>query len=114
MLGNQVIVLLGSDPALLDQTLANLKTSKGGLQQSKLLAGFEKRADKNRSAEMHGSAQAFLGLLATQWNLPAKLFRDPPALTSFAVSFEADRLQMDLWVPTRELRTMVHTIYKGN
>ncbi len=111
VVGDQVVVLMGSDVALLDQTIANLKAGKDGLAGSKLFAGFDKRADKNRTAEMHGSAQAFLGLLASEWKLPAKLFRDPPALTSFAISFEADRLQIDLWVPTRELRTMVHAVY---
>ena len=113
VVGNQVVVLVGSDANVLDQTIANVKAGKGGLGESNLLAGFEKRADKNRSAEMHGSAQAFLGLLATQWKLPAKLFRDPPELTSFAVSFETDRLHVDLWVPTRELRTMAHAVYPG-
>jgi hypothetical protein len=108
--GNQVIVLVGSDADLLDQTIANVKADKGGLYENKLLAGFEKRADKDRSAEMHGSAQAFLGLVATTWKLPARLFRGTPELTSFAISFEADRLHLDLWVPTRELRTMVHAI----
>jgi hypothetical protein len=107
VVGDQVVVLMGSDVALLDQTVASLKAGKGGLIDGKLFAGFDQRADKNRTAEMHGSAQAFLGLLATEWKLPAKLFRDPPALTSFAISFETDRLHLDLWVPTRELRTMV-------
>jgi hypothetical protein len=63
---------------------------------------------------MHGSAQAFLGMMATQWKLPAKLFRDPPELTSLAVAIEKDRLSLDLLVPTRELRAMVHTIFPQN
>jgi hypothetical protein len=111
VVGNQVVVLLGSDAALLDQTIANVKAGKGGLQETKLLAGFEKRADKNRTAEMHGSAQAFLGFVATDWKLPPRFFREAPELTSFAISFETDRLQIDLWVPTRELRTMVHAVF---
>jgi hypothetical protein len=111
LVGDQLIVFMGSDVAMLDQTIANLKAGKNGLDGSKLFAGFDKRADKSRTVEMHGSAQGFLGLLASEWKLPAKLFRDPPMLTSFAISFETDRLLIDLWVPTRELRTMVHAVY---
>src|SRR5204863_238973 len=79
VVGNQVAVLLGSDVTQFDRTLANLKDGKGGLGEGKMLAAFEKRADRERTAEMHGSAQAFLGLLATEGKLPAKLSRGPPA-----------------------------------
>ncbi|MBI3822091.1 MAG: hypothetical protein HY289_05350 [Planctomycetes bacterium] len=113
VVGNQVIVAAGSDVAFLDQTIANLKNGKPGLDASKALAGFEKGADKGRAIEMHGSAQGFLGLLAKEWKLPQKLFRDPPELTSFSIGFESDRLHLDLWVPTRELRTMVQAVMPG-
>ena len=93
--------------------LAEQISGKGGLADGKAFAGFQKRADKNRTAEMHGSAQGFLGLLATEWKLPMKLFRDPAEMTSLAISFEDDRMMMDLWVPTRELRTMVHAVLPG-
>lgn len=108
--GDQVVVLLGSDAALFDKTVANLKTGKAGLADAKVLNGFDKRADKDRTAEMHGSAQAFLGLLYSHWKLSPKLFRDSAELTSFAISFEPDRLQVDLWVPSRELRVMLHAV----
>jgi hypothetical protein len=108
--GNQVVVLLGSDVSVFERTLANVKAGKPGLAEGKVLAGFERRADKGRTAEMHGSAQAFLGLLAAEWKLPAKLFKDPPQLTSFAVSIGKDRVDLDLWVPTAELRVMVQAI----
>lgn len=114
VVGEQVVVLIGSATEHLDATLANLKTGKGGLAQGKLLTGFDRRADRARTAEMHGSAQAFLGMVASTWNLPETLFRDPPELTSFATSFEEDRLHLDLWVPTRELRVMLHAIFPGS
>lgn len=112
--GNQIVIFAGSDAKFLDDTLANLKASKPGLADAKMFAGFEKGADRTRALEMHGSAQGFLGLLATEWKLPAKLFREPAQMTSFAIGFESDRLHLDLWVPVRELRTMVHTVLPGN
>lgn len=110
VVGQQLVVQFGSDVALFDETLANVKAARDGLASGKLLASYERQAEKQRTLEMHGSAQGFLGLLSEQWKLPAKLFRTPPELSSFAASIDSDRLTLDIWLPARELRVMVHAM----
>ncbi|MCI0638328.1 MAG: hypothetical protein L0Y72_13745 [Gemmataceae bacterium] len=98
--GNQVAVLLGSDVDLLDATLANLRSGKPGLAESPNLGPFAKKSAHH--VQLHVSLDALAGLI-TPRNTPIK----PGRLTSFGLSFEEDRVQMNLWAPREELRALL-------
>jgi hypothetical protein len=101
---DKVVVLLGSDVGLFDRALANLKDGKPGLAESKALAGFNRQASPARRVEFHVAVQTILGLTAPPGDgrAPAP-GRD---LTSFALAISPDGLQLDIWVPTSEIRVI--------
>ena len=104
--GKQVVVLFGSDTALLDTALSNLKDGKPGLAGGKALAGFGKQADAARKLELHGSATAMRSLLRGE-NLPRSKAGAAPSLTSASVSVGTDRLRLDFWLPPLELAALL-------
>jgi hypothetical protein len=105
--GKQVVVLVGTDVGLFQKAIRNLKEDRPGLVASKLLAGQAKQTDARRKMEVHGSAQLFYALAtAADLGKPAKV---PAAtsLTSLTLTTEADRLQIDFWIPVAEIKALV-------
>jgi hypothetical protein len=105
--GKQVVVLVGSDLQLLQSALRNLQEGKTGLAASRPLAGFHKQSNPERKVEFHVSVQKVLALITAP-----KDNRPPPAkgdksMTSFALTVEPNRLQLDIWVPTAEVKAVV-------
>ncbi len=107
VVGKKIVVLIGSDTGLFDSAVANLLGNKGGLQDLPSLADYRKHATPNAVAEFHVSTEAFAMLagLAPKGEAPA----GAPALTSFGLTIGADSLQLDMWLPVRELRMMVQS-----
>jgi hypothetical protein len=105
VVGKKIVVLVGSDTALLDAAVSNLSGGKDGLHGLPSLADYRKHAAPGAVAEFHVSSEAFalLAGLAPKGPAPASA----PTLTSFGLTIGADSLQLDMWLPVRELRTMV-------
>jgi hypothetical protein len=103
--GKQVVILMGSDLSLLRQTLKNLHDGAPGLAQDKPLEEFRNRANPARKAEFHVALQTILALTSSESGLEkAKLGGQ---LTSFAVTVDPDRLDLDVWMPSPEVKAVV-------
>jgi hypothetical protein len=96
---NQIVALLGSEVELLDAALTNLKEGNPGLAKAKSLSVFNKQVSPNRLAELHVSVESLLALTS-----PQRVPVTPGPLSSFALSVEPTRLQLDLFLPTAEVR----------
>jgi hypothetical protein len=103
--GKQVAVLFGSDRKLLAETLKNLKDKRPGLAGAKHLAAFGKHSDRGRTAEFHASVQTVLALLNADDLRKAPAAADH-AMTSFALTVGPERLQLDVWVPSAEVKVI--------
>lgn len=105
--GKQVVVLVGSDVNLLKSAVRNLKDNKPGLAQAPVLGPQSERTDPARKFELHMSMQ-LVQALATAADLekPGKLPASPP-LSTFALTTERDRVQLDVWVPLAEIKMLV-------
>jgi hypothetical protein len=102
--GNQVIVLLGSDTTLLDATVLNLKNKRAGWAANKLLKPFADHADPARKVEFHMSVRTVLALSQAEDLTQPAAFAGAPPLTSLALTVAAERLQLDMWVPPAEIQ----------
>jgi hypothetical protein len=101
--GNHVIVLLGSDTALLESALANVTSNKPGLAKAAALDSFAKSAGTDHLAQIHVSLESLTWLTA-----PEKIadFRPAGRLTSLGLRVGEDRIDLDVWAPTSELKTV--------
>jgi hypothetical protein len=106
--GKQVVVLLGSDVALLDEALANLKDDKAGLAARKELSAFHRQAGVERKIELHVSVERFLALVSDPALVPGPLAKVGTGLSSFALGVAPNDVRLDLWVPARELRVIAN------
>jgi hypothetical protein len=101
-LGDQLVVLVGSEVGLLDQTLANLQAGKPGLAAAAGPTAFARQTGTSRTAELHLAVERLLALTGKPDN------ERPPAraaggLTSFGLTVGAADLQVDVWLPPTEL-----------
>src|SRR5262249_13585229 len=100
-----VAVLFGSDRKLLAETVRNLKGRRPGLAGAKYLAAFGKHSDPGRTAEFHVSVQTVLELLRAD-DLRKAPAAGSHAVTSFALTVGPERLQVDVWVPSAEVKVI--------
>jgi hypothetical protein len=110
--GKQVVVLLGSDVALLDTAVKNLADGSAGLAAAPALTAFGRQADAGRRVEFHLSAAGLLAQLTAPGDnprLPAKPGRD---VTSFALTVGVERMQLDVWVPSAEVRVLTNEWFR--
>ncbi len=103
--GKQVAVLFGSDRKLLAQTVRNLKEKRPGLAGAKYLAAFNQHSDPGRTAEFHASVETALALLHAD-DLRKAPAAANHAMTSFALTVGPERLQLDVWVPSAEVKVI--------
>jgi hypothetical protein len=102
--GKQVVVLAGSDIALFRAAIRNLKENQPGLAQAKVLREQVKQTDPGRKVELHASTQMAMALAnGADLEKPGKLPANPP-LSSLTLTVDADRLQVDLWIPAAEAK----------
>ncbi|MCI0378051.1 MAG: hypothetical protein L0215_10615 [Gemmataceae bacterium] len=104
--GNQVAVLLGSEVELLETTLVNLRSGKPGLAESPNMGPFAKKSGHH--VQLHVSLDALAGLI-TPRNTPIQ----PGRLTSFGLSFEEERVYMNLWAPREELKALLKNQFQN-
>jgi hypothetical protein len=82
-----------------------LKEKRPGLAGAKYLAAFGKHSDPGRTAEFHVSVQTVLALLNADDLRKAPAAADH-AMTSFALTVGPERLQLDVWVPSAEVKVI--------
>lgn len=102
VVGKQLAVFLGSETELFDQTVKNLKEGQPGLAASKTFAGFRAHKPANASGEFHASVGTLLALVTGG----REALRNTSALSSFSLAIGVTDLQLDLNVPTAELRVI--------
>ncbi len=100
----KIVVLLGSNVDLLDETLANLQQAQPGLSTESILEGFHKRTSPNRRAEFHVMLGELLPLV--QGTKPA--LAAPIDMTSLSVGIDQEMIELHLWVPNTEFRAFKH------
>jgi hypothetical protein len=102
--GKQVVVLAGSDIGLFRAAIRNLEENRPGLAQAKVLREQVKQTDPGRKVELHASTQMATALArGDDLEKPGKLPANPP-LSSLTLTVDADRLQVDFWVPGAEAK----------
>jgi hypothetical protein len=102
--GKHVAILVGSDVALLRETLKNLKEDRPGLAAAPALKEYHKRVEAGRKLEFHASLQAAAALLRAADLAKPGAFRPGETFSSVALSVEPDRVQLDVWVPSKEFK----------
>jgi hypothetical protein len=106
VVGKQVVVLIGSDLDLLEQTLKNLRDGAPGLAAESMLARFTKQADPTRKVEVHFAVGAFDGLLDAAGPKLDRI-KHSPSLSSVALSVEKDRAELNVYIPMDEVKVLV-------
>src|SRR5205823_7134788 len=94
----QVVVLLGSETALLEEAIANVRDGKPGLERSAALAEFRKQAAPERRIELHLVPSRLRALLTPANELPGD-FKPTGACSSVAVRTGLTEMGLDLWAP---------------
>ena len=94
ILGKNVVVVWGTNTALLDETLKNLQDDKSGLAESKHLQTFYKHSTDARRVEMHTALSTLLNLLKDG---PDGLLLDATFRKGFACLAPLD-LSFDVWL----------------
>jgi hypothetical protein len=111
--GKQVVMLVGSDTKLLEQALANLKGGKPGLAGAEAVKKSDAHLDAARKVEFHVSLQAVAALARAADVAKPGLVKPGGPLTSFALTVERDRVQVDVRVPSSEIRATVQELEEG-
>jgi hypothetical protein len=97
--GKQVVVLLGSNVDLLETALKNLDMKDAGL----VLKPFQTQADPARRIEFHFAMERILAL--TSGNV-LRGDAKAPALSSFSLTVGQNNLQLDVWLPSSEVKVV--------
>jgi len=98
VVNKQVVILVGSDLALLDQAIQNVREGKPGLEQSAALAEFHKQAAPERRIELHLALSRVAALVMPADRLP-KDFKPTATCSSVSVRTGLTDLGLDLRVP---------------
>lgn len=100
--GKKIVVLLGSNVDLLDETLANLDNEQPGLAEDSLLKEFHVRASDNRRVEFH----VMLGEVMQLTQAANAAEAAAPEMTSLSLGIDNAMIDLNLWVPNSEVRTL--------
>jgi hypothetical protein len=101
VVNKKVVVLVGSDLALLDEAIRNVRDGKPGLEQSPALAEFHKHAAPGRRLELHLALDR-VRVLIKSGDLPSD-FKPSAAVSSLSLRSTATELGGDLWAPAETL-----------
>lgn len=100
----RIVLLLGSNTALLDQTVKNLQADARGLQADPRWSAFQKRSPAVPTATFHLQLARSLGLMAAAHAPPAP---DPSAgMTSLGITIQPQRVRFDLFAPVDEVKSV--------
>ncbi|MGB7347139.1 MAG: hypothetical protein WBD20_23150 [Pirellulaceae bacterium] len=104
--GDQVVVMLGSETALFDKTIDNLKSGSAGLEAEEHYANFRKQMPGELMAELHFSAAAVRVWkdkeLAEQLEFDQEDEPQGDSVTSLGLSISPQQIQLDVTIPVQE------------
>ena len=98
VVNKQVVIVAGSDLALLDQAIQNVRDGKPGLEQSAALAEFRKQAAPERRIELHLALSRVQALVTPAEKLPRD-FKATATCSSISARTGLTDFGVDLWIP---------------
>ncbi len=104
--GNRIVVLLGSNTAMLDKTLTNLKSETLGFESNAHFKTFRSRSDPNQTAEFHLSLSRSQEIGAGTKE-PKLAKTGPTPVTSVGISIAPQQIRLDLFSPYDEAKSIV-------
>lgn len=103
--GKHVVLLIGSDVERLEETLRNLKTGTKGLATNNSVTTALGRLAAERKLEFHINFKAYQAFLANQQKKEGRA-----SLASFALTIEADRMQLEVRAPSADAKAVVRLL----
>jgi hypothetical protein len=105
--GSHVVVMIGSDHGLLHAAVETIKKGGRGLADQQALREGDRRLHAGRKLEIHFSIDEGyeLGRLIEEQQ-PKRDAVPCRHMTSTALTIHDDRVQLDVWVPTTDLKTV--------
>lgn len=100
--GNRVVVMLGSNLALFDQAIENVKAGKPSLDAEEAYTAFRSRAAEGRTAEFHLSLARAQKLVGGGTAGGDRL----TGQTSLGLTIAPQRVRLDLFVPYAEVKSI--------
>jgi hypothetical protein len=103
---NRVILLCGSNTALFEETIGNVRSGRKGIEGDARLTKFRTRAPAERTVEFHFSLSRGQELVAAAADAkPAEA--KSAGLSSLGLSISAERVRLDLFSPYDEVKSVV-------
>jgi hypothetical protein len=106
VVNKQVVIAVGSEHALLEQAIQNVRDGKPGLDQSAALAEFRKQTSPDRRLELH-LAMSRVQALVTPADMLPKDFKPTGACSSVSVWTGTTDMGLDVWVPSEAIEDSV-------
>ncbi len=103
--GKQVVLFVGSDKDRLSETIKNLKTGAKGLAARKSVATALAKLSAERKLEFHIDVKEYETL-----SLGKPVKNAGEGLTSFALTLETERIQLEVKTPLTEVRAIVRLL----
>jgi len=105
--GPHVVIMLGSDPNLLKSAVENINRGRRGLADQQALRQADRRVHKGRKLEIYVSLDEGYELGRLIQGQQTSRHENPCRhMTSAALTIHDERVQMDVWVPTDDLKTV--------
>lgn len=105
--GSHVVVMLGSDASLLRGAVDNVRQGKRGLAEQEALRQADRRLHAGRKIESYFSIDEAYELGHLIEGQPPRRDATPCRhMTSTALTIHDDRVQLDVWVPTADIKTV--------
>jgi len=98
VVGDKVVILLGSDVGLFDQAIGLARDGKPGLEADAALAAFRKQVGPDRRVEAHVALRLFQQLTTPAKDLPPD-FKPSPTLSSVALRTGPTDATVEFWSP---------------
>ncbi len=109
-----VVMFWGSNPALLESTIHNLRNDQTGLAAHPAVVAAAGKLDPRKKIEMHLSAKNLNSIFSAMIRHRPDLgkYEPPTELTSLGLVMESDRFGFDVWIPDRELNRGVKLLMR--
>jgi hypothetical protein len=105
-LENQVVLLLGSERGLFEETLQGMDSRSKVLSGSRPFAETRTRIDAAHQAALYVSLARTLPAAAGFEDGAASLVREVDRISSAALTVERDLLQVEFWLPLAEIKAI--------
>lgn len=103
--GKRVVVLLGSNTALLDQAIEHVAAEKPGLQEDERYSSFRSRTPAAQTLELHLTLSRAQELVSPDAE-PKTAKPGPSPITSVGLSISPNRVRLNLFSPFEEVKSI--------